>query len=77
MDKIQEIIAVVLGLIPAGAAFRAIYCLIRMQMAADQAPIYKRRLMNLLIYTVVAECGTALIYCLYAYFLRGGSGGNF
>lgn len=77
MDRIQELIAVVLGLLPAGAAVRGIYCLIKMQMDAEQVGLYKRRLINLLIFTVIAECAVGVMYCVYAYFLHSGSGGSF
>lgn len=68
MDTIQTWITVLLALLPAGAAIRAVVCLIKILMDADQEVLYKHRLKNLLIFTALAECTLGLLYCVYAYF---------
>lgn len=72
MLTIKAWIDTLLLLIPGAAGVRAIYCIIKMQMDGEQASVYKRRLINLLAFTVVAECILSLLYICADYFRLGG-----
>lgn len=67
MSLIRELIKAMLYLLPSGAAARATYCLIKMAMDEEQCSLYKRRLVNLLEFTVIAECIVALLYAVLDY----------
>ena len=67
MPTIQEWIQVLLALLPAAAGVRAVIICLRMQTDPDQASLYKRRLVNLLVFAVIAECALGLMYVLFAY----------
>ena len=51
-------------LIPVAATFRGIYCIIKIVIDDEQAGIYKRRLLNLLVFTAVAELVSNLLFML-------------
>lgn len=71
-DKIQDLISVLLVLIPLGAAVRATWILSAMTHAEDgERPGLKRQLKNLLAFVVIAETATGVISLLSSYF-RGG-----
>lgn len=76
MSTIRDWINVLLLLIPSAAGARAVYCIIKMHMDEEQASLYKRRLINLLVFTVIAECifGLLTIAAVYLGILSGGSG---
>lgn len=60
MSIVDQIPAVLLWLIRAGTAFRVTYCLVRLIGADDEAPMYKKRIRNLLIFYAIAETALAL-----------------
>lgn len=60
MSIVDQIPAVLLWLIRAGAAFRLTYCLVRLIGADDDAPLYKRRIKNVLFFYAIAESAMAL-----------------
>lgn len=68
MGSIKELIFAVRVLIPIGAAARAVYIAMAMQADPDQAPLLKRRLRNLLIFTAAAEGILALLQDVQRYF---------
>lgn len=71
-DKIQNLISILLVLIPLGAAVRATWTLSAMTHAEDgELPGLKRQLKNLLVFVVIAETATGVISLLSGYF-RGG-----
>ena len=55
MPYIDQISMAVLILIRVGAAFRAVYCLIRMITAEEEAPQFRKRLRNTIIFYIIAE----------------------
>ena len=71
-EGIQDLIAVLLVLIPLGAAVRATWILSSMTHAEDgELPGLKRQLKNLLVFVVIAETAAGVISLLSGYF-RGG-----
>lgn len=64
---LRDLIKAMLALLPAGAAVRAVHCLIKMAMDDDQRSLYKRRLTNLLVFTVAAETIVSLLYIVLDY----------
>ena len=68
MGSIRELIYAVRLLIPVGAALRSVYIAIAIQADPDQAPVLKRRLRNLLIFTAVSEGRLALLQDVQHYF---------
>lgn len=60
MSIVDQIPAVLLWLIRAGAAFRLTYCLFRLIGADEDASMYKRRAKNVLIFYAIAEGAMAL-----------------
>lgn len=77
MSTIDSFITALLVLLPASAAVRAIICLIKMQMDSEQASVYKRRLINLLIFTVIAECVMGLLSIVSRYIIDHSASGTF
>lgn len=69
MNHIQQLIQVLLYLIPGAAALRAIFCLIIMATHEDTQVNYKGRLRNLLFFVAIAESCTSLISVVLSYFL--------
>lgn len=67
MPTIREWIQVLLALLPAAAGVRIAVICLRMQTDPDQTSLYKRRLVNLLVFAVIAECALGLMYVLFAY----------
>lgn len=67
MGTLKDWIGILLLLLPGGAAARGSYCLIKMQMDSEQSGIYRRRLVNLLTFTVIAVCILGVLYCVAAY----------
>ena len=55
MQYVNDISNAVLILIRLGAAFRAVFCLIRMITAEEEAPQFKKRLRNTVVFYIVAE----------------------
>jgi hypothetical protein len=55
MAYIDDISMAVLTLIRAGATFRVIFCLIRIMTAEEEAPQFKKRLRNTVVFYIIAE----------------------
>ena len=68
MKTIKELITVLLLLLPAGASLRAVYCIIKMQADGDQTAVYKRRLINLLVFVAIAEGALGVLIMAAKYF---------
>ncbi len=60
---IQDLIHLLLGLLPASAGLRCVLCLIRINTDPDQAQVYRKRLRNTLVFFAVAQC--AMLVLLY------------
>jgi hypothetical protein len=56
MDLIKQMADAFVMLIRAGAAFRVVYCLVRMGMNEEEAGMYKKRVRNTIVFYVIAEC---------------------
>lgn len=69
MNTIQEFTDFLLILIPIGVAARVVYCLLQLPLDEEQAPTYKRRIRNALVFLVLAECITGLLAVVQAYFI--------
>lgn len=68
MIQLEQMINALLLLLPGSAGVRAVVILLRMQADPEQSGLYKRRLMNLLIFVVIAECALALLNAILGYF---------
>lgn len=56
MDILNSIINVLKTvIIPLGVTFRVIYCLIKMMYSEDEFQMYKKRMINIIIFGVLAE----------------------
>ena len=69
-EQIAELINFLLILIPSACAARCIYCLIAISMNSDEAKTYKKRMINAIIFTVIAE-SIFVIYNLIASYFGG------
>ena len=56
MITLDDISMAVIVLIRAGAVFRFIYCMVRLQGAEDEQAQYKKRVKNTVMFYVMAEC---------------------
>ena len=52
---LDEISMAMIGLIRAGAAFRFVYCMIRLQGAEEEQAQYRKRAKNTVLFYVIAE----------------------
>lgn len=56
METLNELINVLRTIIiPSGVVLRVIYCLIKMMYSEDEIPVYKKRIVNIIIFGIVAE----------------------
>ena len=56
MITLDDISIAVIVLIRAGAVFRFIYCMVRLQGAEEEQAQYKKRVKNTVMFYVMAEC---------------------
>ena len=56
MITLDDISMAVIVLIRAGAVFRFIYCMVRLQGAEEEQAQYKKRVKNTVMFYVLAEC---------------------
>ena len=56
MISLDDISMAVIVLIRAGAVFRFIYCMVRLQGAEEEQAQYKKRAKNTVMFYVMAEC---------------------
>lgn len=56
MITLDDISMAVIVLIRAGAVFRFIYCMVRLQGAEEEQTQYKKRTKNTVMFYVLAEC---------------------
>lgn len=68
MDHIKSLCNIMLAVIPLGAAARIAYCLIAMNADEDEAAGHRKRIRNVLIFTIAAETMTALLRLAGGYF---------
>lgn len=68
MDAIKSIITALLVAIPIFAAPRAVHCLFKCATDEEQHHAYRRRLINLMIFLVIAETAAGLLQIVLNYF---------
>lgn len=56
MITLDDISTAVIVLIRAGAVFRLIYCMVRLQGAEEEQTQFKKRAKNTVLFYVLAEC---------------------
>lgn len=75
MSEIKFLLNLLLALVPASAAVRAVILLIRISHDDDQAARWKQDLKNLLIFVAVAEAGLGVLEVVYSAILTAMLGG--
>ncbi len=55
MDLLKQMADAFVILIRTGAVFRVIYCLVRMGMNEEEAPMHRKRARNTVVFYVIAE----------------------
>jgi len=68
MITIDDISTAVIVLLRLGAAFRFVYCMIRLQSAEDEAAQFKKRAKNTVIFYIIAECVWQLKEIVFYYY---------
>ncbi len=69
MELMNEIIKILrIVIIPAGVLFRVIYCLIKMIYAEDEYQLYKKRMINIIIFGILAELVFVVKDLIYEYY---------
>jgi hypothetical protein len=69
MNTLIDIIKYIIYIADAGAGFRILYCLIRIMANPDEVSSYMKKVNNVLIYAVFANCSIALMLLIERYFL--------
>lgn len=54
MTHILEICKLLVALIEAGSLMRLVYCLLRLPGNEDEAPMYKKRIRNILVFMIIS-----------------------
>lgn len=67
MSYINEAINVMLVLIPLGASARVAYCIICIINDPDDEKMYRKRIKNIIWFTIIAECALSIISLIKAY----------
>ncbi|MDR2903670.1 MAG: mercury transporter [Clostridiales bacterium] len=68
MQYIDDISAAVLILIRVGAIFRVAFCFLRMITAEEEAPQFKKRILNTIVFYIIAELAFVLKNIAIYYF---------
>jgi len=68
MQYIDDISRAVIILIRAGALCRLVFCFIRMMTAEEEAPQFKKRIRNTIIFYIVAELAFVIKNIVIYYF---------
>ena len=56
MNILNDLISVLRTIIiPSGVVLRTIYCLIKMMYSEDEMPVYKKRMINIIIFGIISE----------------------
>jgi hypothetical protein len=70
MDIINRLIQVLrVGIIPAGVTLRVIYCFIKMMYSEDEVVVYKKRIISIIIFGIVAELIFVIKDTMFWYYL--------
>lgn len=54
MTYIVQICDILVVLIEAGSVMRLVYCLIRLPGSEDEAPMYKKRIRNIIVFMIIS-----------------------
>lgn len=68
MSKIQDLITFLQVLIPSGVVARVIYCCAAMHANDDEMKSYKARIINALVFIILAETISGLLKVIIGYF---------
>lgn len=69
METLNTLIRVLrVMIIPPGVTLRVIYCLIKMMYSEDEISVYKKRIVNIIIFGIVAEVIISLKDIIRGYF---------
>ena len=68
METIEEIIEVLLLLVDAGGVMRGIFCFIRMNADQDNAKSYQNKIINMVIFLIIANSLYALVEVIKQYY---------
>jgi hypothetical protein len=68
LDYVDQISKAVLLLIRAGAVFRVVFCLVKLMTAEEEAPQYKKRIRNTLVFYILAELAFVVKDLIIAYY---------
>lgn len=56
MDTLNSLIDVLRTIIiPSGVVMRVLYCLVKMMYSEDEMPVYKKRMVNIIVFGIIAE----------------------
>lgn len=66
--EVQDLITLLQGVILVGAMARFAYCLIILQTSEDDAASIKKRMRNVIVFTVLAQCAAGFVHLIAAYF---------
>lgn len=67
-ERIAELVNFLLILIPSACAARCIYCLVFMSVNSDEVKTYRKRMINAIIFTVIAESIIGIYTLIASYF---------
>jgi len=68
MQHINSLSLLVITLIRAGAAFRVVFCLIRMMTSEDEMPQMRKRIRNAILFYIIAESAFLLKDLMIQYY---------
>lgn len=69
METLNTLVKVLrIMIIPAGVTLRVIYCLIKMMYSEDEISVYKKRIVSIIIFGIVAEVIISLKDIIRGYF---------
>jgi hypothetical protein len=70
MNNLKEIIVFLIIAINAGGAFRISYCLIRINGSPDELGSYMKKIINVLIFLVLANLSLSIMLLIRNYFVE-------
>ncbi len=70
---LDDISLAIISIIRAGAVFRVVYCMVRLQAADDEQAQYKKRTKNTILFYILAESIWQIKDLVMAYYTVSGS----
>lgn len=68
MDTLKELADAIVMLIRTGVVLRVVFCLVKMGGDEDQAPMYKKRIKNAVVFYILAESAWQLKDMIVGYY---------